>query len=290
MSFLFWLIAGSKSFAVLDNTSTIKEAVTQVTLKLHKDEDIEILSWLSSADYDLEHSTFINDRQPGTAEWFLNSAMYQAWLQTKQQILFCPGIPGAGKTTISAMVVNDLTARFQENPSIGIAYIYCNFKGKDTQKLDDLLASLLKQLSWRGSVLSEIVKTLYQVHGKGKVRPSAHELSKTLQSVVLTYSKVFLVVDALDECDVSNGHRTKFMNELLELGTNYGVNLLATSRYIPHITETFRGRPTLEIYAHDDDICKYVEGQKFRFPEFVSSDDQLVHEIRDRIVKSVQGM
>jgi hypothetical protein len=31
--------------------------------------------------------------------------------------------------------------------SIGIAYIYCNFRRQDEQKIDDLLASLLKQLA-----------------------------------------------------------------------------------------------------------------------------------------------
>jgi hypothetical protein len=43
--------------------------------------------------------------------------------------------------------VDELTARFSNDPTIGITYIYLNFRPKDEQRIDDLLASLLKQLA-----------------------------------------------------------------------------------------------------------------------------------------------
>ena len=56
------------------------------------------------------------------------------WLDTDKQTLFCPGIPGAGKTIITAVVVNDLATRFADDLDIGIAYIYCDFRRRDEQK------------------------------------------------------------------------------------------------------------------------------------------------------------
>ena len=68
-------------------------------------------------------------------------------------MLFCPGIPGAGKTILTSIVVDDLTTRFSNDPSVGIAYVYCNFRRRDEQKAEELFASLLKQLM-QGPVFS----------------------------------------------------------------------------------------------------------------------------------------
>jgi len=61
--------------------------------------------------------------------------------------LFCPGIPGAGKTILTAITIDDLTTRFRGEVDIRIAYLYYNLRRQDEQKADELLASLLKQLS-----------------------------------------------------------------------------------------------------------------------------------------------
>jgi Ni2+-binding GTPase involved in maturation of urease and hydrogenase len=95
-------------------------------------------------------------------------------------MILCPGIPGSGKTILTAATINDLTTRFQNHLGVGIAYLYCNFRRKDKQRAQDLLASLLKQLSKEQSSLLDNIKSLYNKH-KGKLtRPSLDEISRTL--------------------------------------------------------------------------------------------------------------
>jgi Ni2+-binding GTPase involved in maturation of urease and hydrogenase len=65
-------------------------------------------------------------------------------VETDKQTLFCPGIPGAGKTILTSIVVENLLTRFKDEPSVKIAYVYCNFRSQDQQRVEDLLASLLK--------------------------------------------------------------------------------------------------------------------------------------------------
>jgi predicted AAA+ superfamily ATPase len=77
---------------------------------------------------------------------------FQKWLDTDRQMLFCLGIPGAGKTIFTSIIVEELTTRFSNDQTISIAYIYCSFKRQDEQKINDLLTSLLKQLA-RGQYL-----------------------------------------------------------------------------------------------------------------------------------------
>ena len=129
--------------------------------KLNRQEDLEILDWLTPIDYTNQQCDLINRRQRGTGQWLLDSPEFKTWMDTKKQTLFCPGIPGAGKTILTSIVVDDLCNRFQDG-SVGIAYIYCNFRRQE--KADDLLASLLKQLAQGRPSIPESFKSLYGKH------------------------------------------------------------------------------------------------------------------------------
>lgn len=128
------------------------------------EEQTRILNWLSPINYAPQQSDFIRRRQEGTGQWLLDSEEYQAWLDARGQTLFCPGIPGAGKTILTAIVVDDLNKRSFENP-IGLVYIYCNFRRQDEQNVDSLLANILKQLAERQPSLPESVKSVYEKKG-----------------------------------------------------------------------------------------------------------------------------
>jgi hypothetical protein len=202
--------------------------------------------------------------------------------------LFCPGIPGAGKTILTAATINELTTRFQNDPDIGIAYLYCNFRRKDEQKAEDLLASLLKQLSQERSSLPDCIKFLYDKYKEKRTRPALDEISRTLQSIANMFSRVIIIVDALDECQVFNGCRTTFLTEIFSLQTKTRANLFTTSRYIPEITESFKDSIIFEIRAHDEDVQQYLDGR------ISQSGQKLLQtyrkEIMTEIIKAVDGM
>jgi hypothetical protein len=204
--------------------------------------------------------------------------------------LFCPGIPGAGKTILTAIVVEDITTRFSSDPAIGVAYIYCNFRRQDEQKINNLLASLLKQLAESQSSLPESVKDLYDHHKSKRTRPSLEEISRVLQSLAAMYSRVFVVVDALDECQASNRCPSKFLSEIFNLQAKAGINFFATSRPIPDIEMEFKGYPSREILASDEDIHRYLDGHMLRLPEFVLKRLDLQEEIKTEITRAVEGM
>lgn len=186
-------------------------------------------------------------------------------------------------------MIEELTTRFSNSPTIGIAYIYCNFRRQDEQKIDDLLASLLKQLAESQPSLPGSVKDLYDRHKTKRTRPSPREVSDTLQAVTALYSKVFIVVDALDECQVSDSCRPKFISEISSLQTKCVLNLFATSRFIPEITEKFKESVQLEIRASDQDVQRYLHGQISQLPGCVLRSAEL-QEIRAKIMKAVNGM
>jgi Cdc6-like AAA superfamily ATPase len=270
------------------NTSRTAAHLETMRYKLSNDEDVKILDWLTPIDYGLQQSDYLKRRQPGTGQWLLDSGEYQAWLKTKKQTLFCQGIPGAGKTILTAIVVDDLTTRASSDPAIGVAYIFCNFQQQDTQKIDDLMASLLKQLALGQSSLPGSVKDLYDKHKTKRTRPLLDEIWRVLQSVAKMYSRPFIVVDALDECQVSDDSRARFLSELFSLQTRHELNIFATSRPIPQIIDQFNGSVPLEIRAHDEDVRKYLDGR------ISQSESKLLkiycEKIKTEITKAVGGM
>ena len=250
-----------------------------------------VLDWITPIDYASQQSDFISRRQAGTGQWLLDSVEFKAWLQTGKQTLFCPGIPGAGKTIITSIVVEELNTRFQNDSSIGIAYLYCSFRRQHEQKLENLLASLLKQFVQGQPSVSDRVKTLYDRHKDKRTRPSLDEISRALHYVTSLYSRAFIIVDALDECQVNNECRALFLSELSYLQVQCGANIFMTSRFDPEITEKFDGIISLEIRASDEDMLRYINE---RMPSLlrtrISKHADFQSTIRDALLKAVDGM
>jgi Cdc6-like AAA superfamily ATPase len=258
--------------------------------KLDKREDLEILNWITPIDYGPQQTDYIRRRQAGTGQWLLDSAEYRTWLNISKQTLFCPGIPGAGKTILTSIVIDDLSTRLQNDPSTGVAYIYCNFQRQDEQKISNLLASLLKQLAESQPSLPGSVKGLYDHYVAKRMLPSLEETSRALQSVAALYSRVFIIVDALDECQVSDGCRARLLSEIFALQAKTGANIFATSRRISNIEKEFEGSTLLEIRASEEDVRRYLGGHVLQLPGFVTHRPKLQEEIMAAIVKAVDGM
>ncbi|KAH6623453.1 hypothetical protein F5144DRAFT_472951, partial [Chaetomium tenue] len=247
-----------------------------------------ILNWLAPVDYSSQQRDFIRRRQEGTGKWLLKSEEYQTWLGTQGKTLFCPGIPGAGKTSLASIVIDDLSSQFAKDPTTNLAYIYCTFQRQNEQSAEGFLTNLLKQLVECQSSLPESVKDLYKQHRTK--RPSLNEISTIFHTIISIPARVFVVVDAMDECQESDGCRNKFLSELFDAQTKYRINLLVTSRFIPDIVDRFRYAATLEIRASSKDVERYVEGHLDRLRPFVQKSRTLQQEIITGISNAVDGM
>ncbi|KAI1426617.1 ankyrin repeat-containing domain protein [Xylaria sp. FL1777] len=247
-----------------------------------------ILDWITPIDYTTQQSDFINRRQAGTGKWLLNSTEFQLWMINDNHTLFCPGIPGAGKTILTSVVVDNLHAQFDDNLDVGIAHLYCNFRRADDQKAEDLLASLLKQLVQQRCSLPDTIISLYNLHRKKREKPTFDEILSTLRSIVDMYSRVFIVIDALDECPAYTSSR--LLSEIFILQTACAANIFATSRFIPEIMERFKYGTSLEIRASKQDICAYIDGHMLHLPSFVKRSCELQEEIKTEIFNAADGM
>ncbi|KAJ6438029.1 putative AC9 transposase [Purpureocillium lavendulum] len=249
-----------------------------------------LLDWLTPIDYGLQQSDYLARRQPGTGQWLLESEEFQVWLARSKQTLFCPGIPGAGKTILASIVIDKLDSMLRNDPKAGLAYIYCNFQRQEEQSLDHLLASVVKQLAGRQPSVLGNVKAVYDRHELSRTRPSLEEITGLLQIVAPAYSRVFIIVDALDECQGSGRCRARFISELFDLQKRHEINILTTSRFIPEVVDRFKSGVSLEIRASAKDVARYLEHHIQELPTLVQEDRQLQEEITLGILEAVDGM
>ena len=258
--------------------------------KLDKDEDLKVFNWLAPVDYATQQSDHISRRQPGTGQWLLDSPEYQEWLESPGKTLFCPGIPGAGKTILTAIVVDDIYSQSKCDRNVGIAYLYCDFRRQHEQKIEELLANLLKQLAQQQASTPGGVKNLFDQYKGRPKRPTLDEILSILHSVSILYSRIFIIVDALDECQVTDGCRTRLLSGIFKLQERVRVNIFSTSRYNPEIVEIFKESISLEIRAKDEDVQTYLASHMERLPSFVLSNPNLQNKIKATISKAVDGM
>jgi hypothetical protein len=129
---------------------------------------------------------------------------------------------------------------------------------------------------------------LYEKHYEPRTRPSLHEDHAVLRSIIADYSKVFILVDALDE--YPEAQRDILLDLLSTLGP--GLNILVTSRNnitINHVTLFER----LNIRAREVDIRKYLEGQivkSSRLSKHIRNSPDLREAIEANIVQRSDGM
>lgn len=86
---------------------------------------------------------------------------------------------------------------------------------------------------------------MYRNHTISGAPLTIHSATKALRSEMNRFSKIFLVVDALDECTEENGCRPRFLTALDALHTV--VNILFTTRSRELVLGAFRKATMLEI-------------------------------------------
>ncbi|KAH8880540.1 ankyrin, partial [Thozetella sp. PMI_491] len=244
-----------------------------------------VIDWVSPLNFYSIQDEIFAKRTPDTGLKQLMSNAFTDWIKNPGQTLWCYGIPGAGKTVFSSIVVDYLRHMFQKKTNVGIAAVYCNFQEQYRQTPTQLLAGIWRQLIRDNSVLSNSIRLTYRTHLDRGTTLTLREISDELNTTVERFSKVFIVVDALDEASEFET-RDVLLDELQKLLPT--VSILVTSRPLDVIKTMFHECPKLEIKAEIEDVEKYIRAHiqlEGRLRRHVENDPSL----GDVIVKEVSS-
>ncbi|KAJ7159603.1 ankyrin repeat-containing domain protein [Mycena filopes] len=280
---------GRDQIAVLNSVDTVTTMVnSSVTNMREAEERSRLIEWLSPINFFLRHADVSQTRQAGTGQWLLAHPDFQEWESGSVGTLWCYGIPGAGKTILACMVVDHLNVD-PATDGVGVACMYLNHKEADIHTPDKLLAGVWRQLIL-GREIGSKAKQVYQRHSEKGTKASIEEVHELLRDAIAQYSKVYIVVDAVDEYPE---HDRRIVLQRLATVVGPRVSLMITSR--PHISPdlSLPNLTTLEIRANEDDIRKYVDAHiemSARLSKHIQTRPQLRHEIHGQIATTVDGM
>ncbi|KAM0088636.1 hypothetical protein ACP6JD_008036 [Aspergillus fumigatus] len=224
-------------------------------------------------------------------EWIFETDEFRQW-EKEKGVLFCPGIPGAGKTVLTSIVVDYLREKHGQNDDIAFAFIFCNFQQQENQKLDTILASILGQLIRGLCHIPEQIQTFYKTYQRNEMQPQLGDILQMLDVTLRLYSHVYIIIDALDECSDFDGTRTHLISHVLDLQRHLNISFMATARFLPDIISKFQNLPSVEIRASDADVKRYVESnlptmvrRRSDIHDFVSSE---ILKIADGIITAIK--
>ena len=165
--------------------------------------------------------------------------------------------------------------------------MYFDYQEQENETLENTIASLLQQVVSALPKVPTGVTALYQKFGKQKQSPTLRELVHALSLSCREYEVVYIIIDALDECESKcRAGLLSLLNDLKKYA-----KLFVTSRPYPdNIREAFNCGPQIEIKAHSPDLERYISEQIRSSDMSDEIDDTFRAEMVTKIVRSAQDM
>ncbi|KAK6430789.1 hypothetical protein LTR95_013053 [Oleoguttula sp. CCFEE 5521] len=268
-----WSFSKSEVYALLERVTRLQQYAN--ALLLHEQHSLvlqidrrqqeaaqhvrrqDVLDWLTPLRMHDVHQTIALRAGHGSGKWCLTSEEFVAWRTQHSSRLWCPGIPGAGKTVMASIIcesLRNITAEGLIKGEVGIAVAYLKYNDS-SQTLENILGSLLRQLQEGHQMMEQALLDLHKKHTFSKTTPYPDELSCVLARISESFQDVFIIVDALDEC--SDDVRWGILDGLRNLAPQ--VHLLLTSRPIDSIEEELEDFVHLPIKANRADLELFID-------------------------------
>ncbi|KAJ4423002.1 hypothetical protein N0V82_002396 [Gnomoniopsis sp. IMI 355080] len=277
--------------AIVEMTSTIQRELEHIRNMIEETKGSATLSWLAtsvdpSSNYNAARKKHGQICRSGV--WLVESVEFKMWTQEPKSLLWLHGKAG---------VIHYLETQFGMDLNTAIAYYYFDFQKIDTQTTEALLRSVVANLCrQRPSLPGDIV----QWHKVNK-SPSMEDLERVLKTAMEDFSNVFIIVDALDECPISERGEVLGVIQRLKDSGPANLHLLLTSRpetdirfsMEPLCKESERNAWTVDLQLHrhevDADIATIIDEAFERHPFAVWSDGNR-RKCRELLIQKAHGM
>lgn len=189
---------------------------------------------------------------------------------------------------------------------VGIAYFYCDYSDPGRQTMPNIMGSLTAQLSKQNLAFrSAVWKYFDSTQGAYEAARSAEP--ETLLDILIAncvkFSRIYLVLDAIDECSNQGRHSSRkllldYLTKIQDKGKGR-IRILITSRPMTDIREAFSSNPTIPILSecNSADIELYVRAETERKiqgkPRWLGDEEStrnVMENIVSRLVEKANGM
>ncbi|KAH7253578.1 uncharacterized protein BKA55DRAFT_593274 [Fusarium redolens] len=179
--------------------------------------------------------------------------------------LWCSGIPGAGKSVLAAAMIEECLQRNAHDAGKAVAYFFCTYKYERSQHPVVILSSLCMQLAMQCEnafrILQDYHDQLFSSHHLS-TKPTAEMLTQILHRICACFTRVYIIVDGIDECDSRVEANVDCLANLALSQGDDVINMALLSRDESIIrTRLEKDFPHVEIEAHTEDLQLYVASE-----------------------------
>ncbi|KAF9869242.1 hypothetical protein CkaCkLH20_13287 [Colletotrichum karsti] len=204
---------------------------------------------------------------------------------------------GMGKTVLMSIVINKLLGMSSVNNNIACVYVYFDYRLQNEQNLTNVLSNLLLQLLQSRNGTSSKVQEFHGAWNRKRSHLGAKEYLEMLKAELKAFKTVYLVVDALDECQDDGEPHT--LNSFLQACQTFPetVRMLFTSRLFPRLEQLIQLDCKKSISVDEADIRSYLDTFLECDPQFQgvvesgkAKTKSFWDKVSDTIVEKSQGM
>ncbi|KAK6354415.1 hypothetical protein TWF730_008821 [Orbilia blumenaviensis] len=222
----------------------------------------------------------------GTGNWIFSFRDFEIWESKSfsKPILWCHGIPGSGKSVLTATISKQLLERYPDST----AFFFCDFQNKLSLKWETIVRSLVRQIlsvaDQDDTVLEKFDKPISQ-----------DEVVNILKQALEQKSQFYLIFDGIDECEESDKYKLLQLLESLFSPSKQRTKILVASRYSVDISRRMNEDRVQEINLVEHirpDIEKYIEfelQERIRFRSLMVT-PQMSKEIAAALSTKAEGM
>jgi hypothetical protein len=159
-----------------------------------------------------------------------------------------------GNRSSSSLAIDSITNTIDKDKA-RIAYVYFDYKNREEQTGDNVIRTLLKQLLLPSNLIPRDLESLYDDCHCHHKNPEISIFTRQLLSISATFSSIYIMLDALDECSSDTLNDIFIIVRELK---NSRVKVFCTSRpQILDLEDRLQTR-SIPIDAKDEDVRNYL--------------------------------
>ncbi|KAK0669911.1 hypothetical protein QBC41DRAFT_318787 [Cercophora samala] len=259
----------------------------------------DLHGWLKATNVANDQHEFsrLRSEYPGTGSWILDNPKFKEWFETPCQlippVLWLNGIPGAGKTILASLVVDQAQ---QLSPLPVVLYFFCKQGDDERDNFNSIARSLLSQLlPYNRDILLPFYYDKYQGSTEA-VLETRSIIEDLLKVSIQNFPQVYIILDGIDECprkerDIISSWFRELVENLPQSNPTQ-VRCLFVSQEDGISRKNFAGVSVIKIRSQDNqrDIEQYSAKWANDIQKKFELSDNKRESIAKRIVDAAGGM
>ncbi|KAF4555645.1 NACHT domain-containing protein 1 [Elsinoe fawcettii] len=257
-----------------------------------------LLDWIKAPNMHLEQERLqlVRRDRPASGRWLLSRTSYQQWYDLTSNAassLWINGIPGAGKTVLASLVVDEC----RKHSTTNTLYFYCSHSDTSRNTFLSLARALISQSMQfaTGFMVDDLLHHAISTRDEKPPFSTRQATEKLLENCLSLAGSLYIIIDGLDECSQDE---QKYIAQWMRKYVESTAALTEPTRCVffsqddACTRQQMSGLPTVQITLQDlrQDILLYCQDQSKELGRKFTVGGQDTAYVAQAVVHGARGM